>query len=231
MQKISIHTVLFGIAFILILFGAWYFDLMQYVSLSFLQEQMLYLRHAVDVQYTLALMIYFLIFSVIVIAMIPAVGPLTLLGGYLFGAVVATGVALCALTTGVTISFLIIRYLLASFLPKRWMRRRDVFVNRIREYGAWYVFTLNVVTVVPFIVINTLAALSDMSVFKFILASMAGSFPMIAMYAFAGRKFAEISSIGEIFSPAFIGILMLLAALSFVPMIVKRFTNVSIDDV
>jgi uncharacterized membrane protein YdjX (TVP38/TMEM64 family) len=230
MQKIFLRTILVGVFLIIVAF-IWYFSIFQYVSLSFLQEKMVYLRHIVEKQYATALMIYTIFFGVIVACTIPAVGPLTLLGGYLFGALVGTCASLIALACGISISFLVIRYLLSSFLPARWEHRRDIFAKRIHEYGAWYIFTLNVVTVVPLVVINTLAALSDISLFKFVSASVVGSFPMIAMYAFAGRKFAEISSIGEIFSPSFIGILVLLTVLSCIPMIIKRITNVSIDDV
>lgn len=231
MPKITIRT-LFILFLIAGIAGAiWFFDVRSYLTLAFLQEQTAYLHSFVDSCYVCMLLGYVAAYSIMVACLIPGVGPATLLGGYLFGAYVGTIAALTALGIGITVSFLVIRYLLASFLPSRWHKRRDAFVARIKAYGAWYIFILNVVTVVPFAIINTLAALSDISLVKFLVASMLGSLPMIGMYAFAGRKFAEINSLSELFSPTFIGMLLLLAALSCIPVVIKRLTNMSIDDV
>lgn len=231
MPKITVRAFFFILLMLTIVGVVWFFDLTSYLTLSFLQEKTAYLRSFVDRCYWCVLLSYLALYTLMVSCMIPGVGPATVLGGYLFGAYVGTFASLAALGMGVTISFLVIRYLLASLLPERWHKRRDAFVARVQKYGAWYIFTLNVVTVVPFAVINTLAALSDINVLKFVTASMLGSLPMIGMYAFAGRKFAELNSLSELFSPTFIGMLLLLAALSCIPIAIKRWTTMSIDDV
>jgi uncharacterized membrane protein YdjX (TVP38/TMEM64 family) len=231
MQKKSVGFFVFLIFIALCAGLIWYFNLLQYFSLSAIQSRLASLRAALQDCYLCVLGIYVGIFTLISACMLPAVGPMTLIGGYLFGAYVGFCAAMGSLLGGIGISFTIIRYLSDAWLPKKWHARREKFVARVREHGAWYIFILNVVTVVPFVVITTLAALSEISVWKFIGASLLGSAPMILMYAFAGRQLADISSFGELFSPWFIGILLLLGSLSFVPLLVKRFTKLSIDDV
>jgi len=231
MFNLSIGKIVGALIIVAVLIAAWFFDLGQYTSLTFLQAQVVHLNVYVAACYWCVLVYYMLAYTAMVACMIPGVGPATLVGGFLFGAVVGTLAAMSALTLGITISFLVIRYLFASLFPKSLQKRRDAFAARIKKYGAWYIFILNVITVVPFAIINTLAALSDIPVGKFILASMLGSLPMIVLYACAGKQIASISSLSQLFSPLFIGVLCVIALLSCIPFLVKRFTNVTIDDV
>ncbi len=231
MKQIPIRII--AVAAIVLISAAfiWYFELLHYFSLSTIKSHLVSLRASAQACYLCALAIYVSVFTLLAACMLPVVGPLTLVGGYLFGAYVGFCAAMGSLLAGIGISFAIIRYMSDAWLPQKWHARREKFVARVREHGAWYIFILNIVTVVPFVVITTLAALSEISFWKFIGASLLGSAPMIIMYAFAGRQLADISSIGELFSPWFIGILLLLGSLSFVPLLVKRFTQLSIDDV
>lgn len=210
---------------------AWYFDLMHYFSLATIKAHLAQLHGSVNDCYLCALAIYVGLYIALSACMVPVIGPMTLVGGYLFGGYVGFLAAMFSLLCGIGISFAVMRYLSEAWLPAGWQARREKFVARIHQYGAWYIFILNVVTVVPFVVITTLAAFSEISIWKFIGASMLGSTPMILMYAFAGRQLADISSLGELFSPWFIGMLLLLGSLSLIPLLVKRFTQLSIDDV
>lgn len=233
MQKISRYRFFIAIIslVLMIALAAWYFNIVQYLSLSVLQSKLAYLRAAVRDCYFCVLAVYVGIYILAASFMIPSLGPLTLVGGYLFGALVGFCAAMGSLLCGIGISFIAIRYACAEWLPARWQARKEKFVVRVREHGAWYIFILNLVTVVPFVVITTLAALSEISFWKFIGASLLGSAPMIGMYAFAGRQLADITSLGQLFSPAFAGVLLLMGSLSFIPLIIKRFTRMSIDDV
>ena len=231
MQKIPLKAVLVGVLLLIVAGMAWYFDLMHYFSLTSIQSNLSYLRNSVRECYWCALGVYMAIYGILAALMVPAVGPLTLVGGYLFGAYVGFAAAMGSLLGGIGISFTAMRYASHSWLPVSLHARHEKFVARIKEQGAWYIFILNIVTVVPFLVITTLAALSEISLWKFIGASLLGSAPMILMYVFAGRHLADITSFGQLFSPAFIGVLLLLASLSLVPVIMKRFTHMSVDDV
>lgn len=231
MKQLPVRVI--GLIFCVVLCAVlvWYFDLLHYFSLSTIKSHLVSFRASAQACYLCALAIYVSVFTVLAAFMLPVVGPLTLVGGYLFGVYIGFCAAMGSLLAGIGISFALIRYMSDAWLPKKWHARREKFVVRVREHGAWYIFILNLVTVVPFLVITTLAALSEIGFGKFIGASLLGSAPMIIMYVFAGRQLADISAIGELFSPWFIGILLLLGSLSFVPLLVKRFTQLSIDDV
>lgn len=231
MQKMPIRMIVIVCGLVVCGVLAWYFDLMHYFSLATIKSHLAMLRTSVYDCYLCALAIYVGLYVALSACMVPVIGPMTLVGGYLFGGYVGFLASMGSLLCGIGISFSVMRYMSETWLPAGWHARREKFVARIREYGAWYIFILNVVTVVPFVVITTLAAFSEISIWKFIGASMLGSTPMILMYAFAGRQLADISSIGELFSPWFIGMLLLLGSLSLIPLLVKRFTQLSIDDV
>ncbi len=199
----------------------------QYFSLDYLRGQALFLRTLVDTHYAGALAMYACVYVAIIACAVPVVGPLTLIGGFLFGTLSALMTATVAMTVGATTSFLLIRYLFASTVAQRFAAKREKFAQKVKQYGSTYILTLNLLTVVPFFVISTLAALTEVSIWAFVWTSAVGSFPMLAVYAFAGRKFAEITSLGDIFSPSLIFAFVLLALLSVIPMLVKRMQYVN----
>ena len=159
----------------------------------------------------------------LIAATLPVVGPLTMLAIYLFGFMPGFIVALFGAACGSTLSFLIIRYALGSLIRKRYKVRLERFNEKIKVYGHSYLLTLQILSVIPYVVINTLAALTDVSVFTSFWTTLVGSMPLIFMYALAGRQLGTLNSVYDIFSPQIFLILGLLALIALLPIIVRRF--------
>ncbi|HEV2917130.1 MAG TPA: VTT domain-containing protein [Candidatus Babeliales bacterium] len=205
---------------ILVCLGLYYGK--HYLSLGTLQQKAMYLRELVSTHYISSLIVYSVMYSVIVIIGIPTIGPLTMLGGFIFGALATILCALIAIAVGMTLSFLIIR---SFFLPKlriKFAHQQTQFASRMQKYGSTYLLTLNILTVIPFFVINALAALTGVSLWSLLWTSLVGSTPMLIIYACAGKKFAEINRVSDIFSPSIIIMFIILVALSIIPLIIKR---------
>jgi uncharacterized membrane protein YdjX (TVP38/TMEM64 family) len=232
MQKQKKRALVIGalVLFIVAIVLCWYYA-GDYFSLEVLQERAISLRQSVVTHYALALSLYVGMYICAVAIGIPVIGPFTLFGGFLFGAVVAFVCALGSIAIGVTISFLVIRYFLVQAFGQRFAQQKIKFVERMQKYGSTYLITLNLLTIVPFFIINTLAALSDVSIWTLIWTSLVGSTPMLVVYAFAGKKFAEISSIGDIFSPPLIAVFIVFVLLSLVPLVMKRLQYMNDFDV
>ena len=110
-----------------------------------------------------------------------------------------------------------------------WYGNRIVtFKKQMDVHGVNYILMLHFVTVVPYFVINTLAALSDISLVTFVWATIVGSIPIISVYAFAGRQLSYIQSVGDIFSPPIILAFVLLIVLACMPIILKRLKNIEV---
>jgi pyruvate/2-oxoglutarate dehydrogenase complex dihydrolipoamide dehydrogenase (E3) component len=81
----------------------------------------------------------------------------------------------------------------------------------IKRDGAFYLFTLRLIPVFPFFVINVLIGLTAMRTATFFWVSLVGMLAGTVIYANAGTQISKISSPSDILSPGVIGSFALLA--------------------
>jgi len=199
-----------------------YFGLDRYFSFFYLKTHANNLKQIVEKNYFRAVLMYIAVYSGSIVATIPAVAPLTLIGGFLFCVLPGMIYSLIGAVLGATISFLMIRYMLGFFLRGRYAQRIENFNDKIKRYGYSYLIILHFLTVIPFLVINTLAALTDVPLITFMLTTLVGCIPLLFVYSLAGEQLASIQSVGDIFSPPLIMSFLLLILLAIIPIVVKR---------
>jgi uncharacterized membrane protein YdjX (TVP38/TMEM64 family) len=141
--------------------------------------------------------------------------------GFLFGVVEASVYVNLAATAGATLAFLSSRYLIGNWIQERFRAHLAGFNSEIRRYGSNYLFLLRVVPVMPFFLVNYLAGITAIPLGKFILFTTAGTLPGSVVYAYAGRRIAEIESPDDLLSPGLVAALALLAALAFLPLLLR----------
>ena len=94
--------------------------------------------------------------------------------------------------------------------------------------GAYYLFTLRLVPLVPFSVINAVMGLTRMKLWTYWWVSQLGMLAGTMVFVYAGSRIPDLKTIqekgfGAVFSPSqFTQILVALALLGFMPLIVKR---------
>lgn len=200
----------------------WYMGLYQYFTLSSLQENRIYLEQAVIENYWKAVFVFILVYMAVIAFAIPGVPPLTMIGGFLFGFVPGGIYASISSTAGTTISFLLIRYVLGNVIRGKYAKKLDRFNEKIASHGAAsYLLTLQLMGLIPYFVINILAALTNVSLFTFVWTTCVGSLPILFIYAFAGGQLYLVESVKDIFSPSIIALLLFLVALSLMPLFLK----------
>src|SRR5579872_4637359 len=199
--------------------------LSDYVSFSAIKQHMKEFKGAVQQNYLSSVLIYIGAVIAASAASLPIILPLALLAGYLFGAIPGALYATLGSLIGVTIAFLMLRHVLGSMVQRKYGDRLAPFNKKMEEYGIQYFLVLHYLAVVPYFVINTLASISRISVPRFMIMTIIGSFPVNLIYAFAGRELGSISSIADIFSPAVMLACALLILLALMPMILKRFQH------
>jgi uncharacterized membrane protein YdjX (TVP38/TMEM64 family) len=194
----------------------------KYLSLEALKENREYLKSHVEENYFKAVIIYILLYATIISTAIPAVPPLTLIGGALFDVIPGGIYATIGAVLGTSISFLLIRYVLGTVIRGKYAEKLTIFNEKIKSHGvASYLLTMQLMGLLPYFIINTLAALAHVSFMTFLWTTCLGSLPIIFIYAFAGRQISFINSIGDIFSPSIILIILLFLLISFVPFLVR----------
>ncbi len=144
---------------------------------------------------------------------------MTLAGGALFGFLPALIVVSFASTIGATLAFLVSRFVLRDWVQARFGDRlKAVNAGVIRE-GAFYLFTLRLVPLFPFWIINLVMGLTPMRALTFFWVSQLGMLPGTAIFVNAGTQLGLIERVGDILSPELI---LSFALLGIFPLIARK---------
>ncbi len=165
---------------------------------------------------------YFLAYVVVTALSIPGAAVMTLAGGALFGLLKGTVIVSFASSLGATLAFLVSRFLLRDWVQERFGDRLETINKGIEREGALYLFTLRLVPIFPFFVINLLMGLTSMRTGTFYLVSQLGMLPGTIVYVNAGRELARIQSLSDIMSARLIAAFVMLGLL---PLVAKRFVG------
>ena len=135
---------------------------------------------------------------------LPGAAVLTIGGGALFGLITGTLVVSFASTIGATLACFVSRFLLRDWIQRKFSEKIEKVNEGVRKEGAFYLFTLRLIPVFPFWMINILMGLTKMPLFKFYWVSQLGMFPGTIVYVNAGKELAKIESLKGILSPSLI---------------------------
>jgi pyruvate/2-oxoglutarate dehydrogenase complex dihydrolipoamide dehydrogenase (E3) component/uncharacterized membrane protein YdjX (TVP38/TMEM64 family) len=154
--------------------------------------------------------VFFAIYVATTAASFPGAAVLTLAAGALFGLGWGTLIVSFASSIGATLAFLVSRYLLRDGVRAKFGARLAELDRGLAKDGAFYLFTLRLVPLVPFFVINLLMGLTAMRAWTFYWVSQLGMFAGTVVYVNAGTQLGRIESLQGILSPGLIGSFVLL---------------------
>lgn len=205
---------------ILILVIAFFaFDLGHYLTLDYLKSRQLafndyYLQHRLA-----TLLVYFLIYVIVTALSLPGAAVMTLAGGALFGLWTAVIVVSFASSIGATLAFLVSRFLLRDWVQNKFGDKLKAINQGVEREGAFYLFTLRLVPIFPFFVINLVMGLTPLKTTLFYGVSQVGMLAGTIVYVNAGTQLGQLKSAAGILSP---GLLFSFALLGIFPLIAKR---------
>jgi pyruvate/2-oxoglutarate dehydrogenase complex dihydrolipoamide dehydrogenase (E3) component/uncharacterized membrane protein YdjX (TVP38/TMEM64 family) len=186
------------------------FDLDRYFSLAFLKERQASfaaLREQQPLQLALG---YFLVYVAVTALSLPGATIVTLAGGAIFGLGWGLLIVSFASSIGATLAFLTARFLLRDSVQARFGQRLADMDKGIQRDGPFYLFTLRLIPVVPFFVINLLMGLTKMKAWTFYWVSQLGMLAGTAVYVNAGTQLGQLESLQGILSPGLLGSFVLL---------------------
>ncbi len=215
-KAVIVLAVIVGVA---IFFG---FDLGHYFTLQSLKEKEAWLRDYYG-GHRLSVIAGFLLVYVLSVALsLPIATVLTLAGGAIFGFWSGTLIVSVASTIGATLAFLGSRFLLHDWVQRRFGDKLQPLNEGIKREGAFYLFTLRLVPIFPFFVINLVMALTPVKTLTFFFVSQLAMLPGTMAYVNAGTQLSKINSAKEILSWE---ILLSFAALGLLPLIAKKLVD------
>ena len=201
----------------LVLFFA--LDLGQYLTLDYLKSRQQEFQKFYAQNRFLTLLGYFLIYILVTALSLPGAAVMTLAGGALFGLWSALLVVSFASSIGATLAFLVSRFLLHDWVQQRFGERLKAINAGVARDGAFYLFSLRLVPVFPFFVINLVMGLTPLKTSLFYIVSQLGMLPGTLVYVNAGTQLGQLKSAGGILSP---GLLLSFALLGVFPLLAKK---------
>jgi len=164
------------------------------------------------------LAVFFLVFFVGTSCSLPITAALAVASGIVFGFAVGFLVTSLSTTLGGTVSFLSTRYIFHDFIQQRFPEQIAMVNKGVEKEGAFYVFGLRMIPVIPFWTLNLAMGLTSMRVFSFTLATMLGMIPVLLILTYTGSQLGEIEtfSVAAVFTPGVILSLALLASFPFI---------------
>ncbi len=195
------------------------FNLGDYLSLAYIKEsqekfQVLYSGNRVAV-----IAGYMVIYILVTSLSLPGAAVMTLAGGAFFGLIVGTLVVSFASTIGATLACFVSRFILRDWIQNKFGDKLKTVNEGVEKEGAFYLFTLRLIPIFPFWLINLVMGLTKMHLKTFYWVSQIGMLAGTIVFVNAGKELAKIDSLGGILSP---GLIFSFVLLGLFPIITKK---------
>jgi pyruvate/2-oxoglutarate dehydrogenase complex dihydrolipoamide dehydrogenase (E3) component/uncharacterized membrane protein YdjX (TVP38/TMEM64 family) len=204
---------------ILAIAGFFFFDLGQYLSFEYLKAQRDQLIAWRQSQPLLVAGLFFLVYVLVTALSLPGAAVMTLGVAAVFGLWWGLLLVSFASSIGATLAFLIARFLLREPVQRRYGKRLKAINAGIEKDGAWYLFSLRLVPIFPFFVINLAMGLTPIRTWTFYWVSQLGMLAGTLVYVNAGTQLGELESTAGILSPELLASFILLGLF---PLLAKR---------
>jgi len=219
MDKKLVQRLLIVAAIIIVVILFKVLGLGQYLSLDYLKTSQdkfvqLYTGHRIAVIAT-----YMAIYIVVTALSLPGAVVMTLAGGALFGFWIGFVVVSFASTIGATLACFVARFLLRDWVQNKFGEKLSAINSGVEKEGAFYLFSLRLVPIFPFFVINLVMGLTTMELLTFYWVSQLGMLPGTMVFVNAGKELGKIESLSGILSP---GLIISFVILGLFPITVKK---------
>lgn len=188
-----------------------YFDLDRYIAVGLMRD---WVAQSPVMASTIFALLYFMVAAL----SLPGTGAMTLLAGAVFGLWWGFLLVSFASTIGATVNMLVSRLLLRDWVTRRFRTSLERVNEGVEREGSFYLFSIRLIPLVPFFVVNPVFGLTNMRATTFYWVSQVGMVPGTLLYVNAGVALGALDSIsmGAIFTPQIIGSLVLLALFPWV---------------
>lgn len=195
------------------------FDLHNLLSFDSLKSKQEAILSYSNLHPVLTVLAYGIVYIVVTGLSLPGAAMLTVVGGTLFGLFWGTVIVSFASSIGATLAFLAARFLFRDSVGRHFGEFLTSVNDGIAKDGGYYLFTLRLVPLFPFFVINLVMGLTTMKTVTFYWISQVGMLAGTLLYVNAGTQLANIKSLSDIASPVLVGSLVLLGIF---PLIAKK---------
>ena len=193
-----------------------WFDLGQYFSLEAFKAQQAQIVAAKDANPAIYIGGFFLLYIAVTALSLPGAAIMSLVAGALFGLVTGSIVVSFASSIGATLAFLSSRFLLRDWVASKFGERMQAIDDGLARDGAFYLFTLRLIPLFPFFVVNLVMGLTRIKTPTFYWVSQIGMLPATVVFVNAGTQISQIESTAGLLSPMLMGSFVLLGCFPWI---------------
>jgi uncharacterized membrane protein YdjX (TVP38/TMEM64 family) len=199
----------------------------KYISLDNLREHQIFLQDYIIKNTSLSITIYCLIYFAIVSLSIPAATIMTLIGGFLFGQIIGTICIVFSASCGACVIFMSTKMATRNTVKKEtgnWVKKMQ---TGFAENAFSYMLTLRLIPIFPFVLVNLVAGILQVSLRTFFFGTLIGIIPGTFIYVSVGVSMRKLLnhlnfSPDLLLEPQIIFSLTGLGFLALLPIIYKR---------
>ncbi len=213
-ERLGIILIIGALLYIFFSYDLGVYLTLDYLKASHSQFAALYNTHTLTF-----LAAYFGIYIIVTALSLPGATVMSLAGGALFGFWTGLVIVSFASTIGATLACFVARYIFGQSVQERFPDKLEKINQGIEREGAFYLFTLRLIPIFPFFVINLVMGLTKMPLITFYWVSQLGMLPGTVVFINAGKELGQIQSPADILSP---GLLISFALLGVFPLAAKK---------
>lgn len=196
-----------------------HYHLGDYLTLAYIKDSQARFREIYQTHPWATVGGYMLIYIVVAALSLPGAAVMTLAGGGLFGFWTATIAISFASTIGATLACAVSRFILRDWVARHFSGKMAAIDRGIEKEGAFYLFTLRLIPIFPFFVVNLLMGLTKLRLTTYFWVSQLGQLPATMVFVNAGHELARINNPRDVLSP---GLLLSFALLGLFPISAKK---------
>ena len=190
-----------------------------YLSLSYIKASQIKFETLYAENRAAVIAGFMLMYIVVTSLSLPGGAVMGLAAGALFGLLTGTIAVSFASTVGATIACFVSRFMLRDWIQTKFGHKLKTVNEGIQREGAFYLFTLRLIPVFPFWLINLIMGLTKMPLRRYYWVSQLGMLPGTIVFVNAGKELGKIESLSGIFSP---GLILSFALLGLFPIATKK---------
>ncbi len=217
------HKLLIILAFTLPVGVFFAFGLGQFFSLDYVKSQQAAIDAYRTAQPVLVAGIFFAVYVAVTALSLPGAVIMTLAAGAIFGVLWGVVMVSFASTLGATLAFLAARFALRDWVQGHFGDKLKTMNAGMAKEGGLYLFTLRLIPIFPFFIINLLMGLTPIRAWTFYWVSQIGMLAGTLVYVNAGAQLTRLDSLKDILSPA---LLFSFALLGLFPLIAKQIVSI-----
>ena len=193
-----------------------------YLNLGYLQQVRGDVVFYVESNPLVSSVSYFVLYVLVTALSVPGALIMTLAGGAVFGLPWGVLLVSFASTIGATLAMVVSRTLLRDWVQVRFKTQLVTVNQGLADDGGFYLFSLRMVPLLPFFMVNLVMGLTHISLWQFYWVSQVGMLAATFVFVFAGTQLAAIETLSGILSP---GMIAALSLLGLFPLLARKSLN------